>query len=78
MMGEPRFILSINAAVVPPNFATFAGSTLVVPSHLLYGFLICGSLNFIYSKNMASVVHKEEAKSYHNATAADPCPKALI
>ena len=78
MVGEPRFILCIDAPVVSPNFATFADPAIIAPKRLLYGFLICGSLNFFHTKNMASVVYKEEAKGSHIATAADACSKTLI
>ncbi len=77
-MGKPGHILCIDAPVVPPNFATFADSAFVASKCLLDGFLICRSLNFVDAKNVASVIHKEEAKSYHVPIAADACPKTLI
>lgn len=40
MVGEPGFISCKDAPVILPDFAAFADPAIIVPKHLVYGFLI--------------------------------------
>ena len=65
VMGQPRFKMCTNLAVVLPNFVAIADTAVMARERAVNGVLIIRGLNFIDAKNMAGTINQQDAKRFH-------------